>query len=318
MIKSFFQKLTSLQSRHKAEFYLFKMFIFLVRFFGMGVFKVAITIIFVILMPFLWQKLYKRYLLAKYNLSIIGDNNPSAIKMYLAMLKYVESFILFTTYGHKLLGTNSRFNLIQQGTEHIETLQKQGKGFIVVSFHYGNWEVFPTYLKSKFNIDNYFVYKEQKNFLIDEEVKKTRSGLEGVLPMKKGAKDIAEIKNITARGEAVDILIDQIQNIGSEPINLFGRQVKIGFAIQKLAVKYGIIIVPTFCFVDKNIDSKRYKIIFHKPIECTAVAKDQINPEAQKLTQQIANLAMQHIKQDPYQWFCLFYKIFGEPPVGFR
>ena len=313
------RSLSLLKIRHICEYLLFEMLVFFIRFCGIFVFKTIIVLLLILLFPILYKKIFSRYRLAKYNLSIIGVKNPSPLKMFFSMLQYIETFTMLTVYGSKLLEQNKKFHFIEENPDIITNLKKNNEGFIIVSFHYGNWEMFPIYLKQRFDVNNHFIYKQQKNYLIDDRIRNTRSGVHGgVYPLRKGAKDIVTIPEVVKKGEAIDILIDQIQHIGSEPINLFNKSVKIGFTIQKIAAKHNIKLVPTFCYIDKSVDKKRYKIVFHEPISFQDVDKNNINQKTQEATQKIVDIAMQHILKDPYQWFCLFYKIFGEIPSDFK
>ena len=314
-----FLKTTMQKAKYLGEYLVFRAIMLFVRMCGIGVFRIILLLLFFLFGFVLYPKLKKRLRLARYNLSLIDANAEfKTMRFIRSFVRFLEAFAEITVYKQNVF-KKPKFNLVMHGGEVLQRLKDEGRGCIIVSFHYGNWELAPMYFQKTFGMTNYFIYKEQKNKLIDNSIKNARMGLPNVLPLKKGAKDIASIPNITKAGGSVCVLIDQKQHFGSEPVSLFGKQVKIGFTIQKIAIKHNIPIVPVFCFLDRGGDKTRYSMYIHEPILASEpVTKDNLTTLTQQATQQIADIASKHIKHDPYQWFCLIHRLFGNPPQNFK
>jgi lauroyl/myristoyl acyltransferase len=304
--------------KHFIEYYSFKTLLLFVRVFGIRVFRYILLGLATLLIFVFYAKVKKRIRLAKYNLNIMGFSDFKPWRLLRSFVRFLESFVEITLFKEKIF-ESKKFDITLHNPQILQKIKDSGKGCIIVSFHYGNWELAPMYFQKKYDMKNYFIYKEQQNKLIDDVIMKARMGISNVFALKKGAKDIASIPSIVADGGSICVLIDQKQHIGSEPINLFNKQVKIGFTIQKIAIKHNIPIVPVFCFLDRGFDKTKYSMYVHEPI----LAKDPVTKEnlvkiTQDATQQIVDIATTHIKHDPYQWFCLLHRLFDNPPKEFK
>ncbi|NOY12722.1 MAG: lysophospholipid acyltransferase family protein [Deltaproteobacteria bacterium] len=169
-----------------------------------------------------------------------------------------------------------------------------GRGVIMLSGHFGFWEVgsFPLQQQG-YRVD--LVAKPMKNPLVDSYFEKMRKtyGHE-VLNSRKGARRIVKALQ---QGDLVAVLLDQhISPPGSIPVDFFGRKAYTTTAITRLAMKYRIPLVPTFC---QRLPDHRYKLWTEPMLLLEGEGEQAVAENTQLLTKIIEKT----IRKDPRQWF---------------
>jgi len=186
--------------------------------------------------------------------------------------------------------------LISVKNSHFLTEQhKKGESMMLLSGHYGNWELLAFGVAALLDIPFSIVVKQQQNSSSDKilntyRVLKNNS----VIPMHSAARRI--IENIK-QGKAIAMLTDQAADPHKDIfVDFFGRPAVTYEAPAYLSIKYQI---PIIFGVAKRLQSGKYEVVLHKIEPKTT----EITPESvRELTQQHTTLLEQIIREDPTQW----------------
>jgi Kdo2-lipid IVA lauroyltransferase/acyltransferase len=189
-----------------------------------------------------------------------------------------------------------------EGLENFQQAQARGKGVLVATGHFGNWELSAfahAYLVAPMQI----VVRPIDNPRIDALVESRRE-LSGNRAIAK--KDAARgIMRALREGDAVGVLIDQ----NSTPdqgvfIDFFGVKACAGSAFVKLAHHSGAAVVPGYAlWSDKE---RRYVLHFEPAVEMTG--------DVQHDTQQVHARLEAAIRKHPDQWLWIHRRWKTRPP----
>lgn len=185
---------------------------------------------------------------------------------------------------------------------------KLNNGLILVSAHFGNWELTAVagskILNKKFNV----IYKEQTNKLLDKEINKIRTSCgNSMIEMKLSLRPIL---NALKNNEVVAMLADQSAPKESIKINFFNLEVPAFEGLAKIAIKTK---APVLFGLSVRNDNGSYAIYIHK-IDTSCYS--EINDENVKiLTQQYYNLLTDYIIKYPSQWLW-FHKRFKHAGIS--
>lgn len=181
-----------------------------------------------------------------------------------------------------------------EGQENIRKAIQAGKGALLLSAHYGNWEIAP-FLISKIGKLN-VIARPLDNKLLERELLKLRTSL--------GAKVI--YKHLAARqvlrslraNEMVAILIDQ--NVLQDEavfVDFFGKKAATTPSLATFFIRTGSPIIPIFCY---PISSHKYHIKILEPIQIPMTgnhAQDML-----KITQLCTKIIEDKIRKNPSFW----------------
>jgi KDO2-lipid IV(A) lauroyltransferase len=181
-----------------------------------------------------------------------------------------------------------------QGREHVDEALAMGRGAILATAHFGNWEA-ARILPLK-GIPLSVIAKKQRNTLFDDYTNaiRERSGLH-VIDMKRGLRDIIiDLKD----NRMVAILADQ--NAGSHGLVLdfLSYPASHWKGVAKLSLRYQIPIVPGFVVRSKD-DGLRFEfspMIYHPDLQ----DKEE---NYEKVLSQIIAITERYIHKYPDHWF---------------
>lgn len=181
-----------------------------------------------------------------------------------------------------------------EGIEHLQQAQDLGRGVIMLSGHFGFWEMgnFPLH-ELGFQVDP--VAKPMKNPLVGRYIKQLRETYGAIeIDSRKGAR---RVLNALQQGRIPAILLDQhISPPGSIPTRFFGRLGYTTTAITNLAMKYRIPVVPVFC---RRLPDERYKLRAEPMLLLEGEGEQAVNENTQLLTEIIERA----VRRDITQWF---------------
>lgn len=187
-----------------------------------------------------------------------------------------------------------------EGLEHLEKLVAMDRGIIMVSAHFGNWEVGAKYL-AQVTGKVYAVVKKQRNVLFDNYINKARlaSGIE-TLSMKSAMRRVIAALN---NKEAVGFLVDQ--HAGKHGIDLpfLGIETKVFNSVAKLSLKTKAPII--FAFDVRDGYYKHYCYVT-EPIFTDDLEFNDKN--VLDLTKQINYTIEDYIRRFPHMWLWLHRK----------
>lgn len=195
-----------------------------------------------------------------------------------------------------------------KGMDNVDRVLKEGKGAVVVSSHFGNWELLSPYFAYKGYPVNavarpvyYEKYNEWVLFL------RRSMGVNVILRTDSPKRLLALLKNNELVGMLPDQDIDSIEGVF---VDFFGKKAYTPVAPVKLASAAGAPIIPIFIVRNKN----RHTIVVEEPIRIENV---QDKEDAILLyTQKWPDLVESYIRMYPEQWVWIHRRWKTQPALG--
>jgi KDO2-lipid IV(A) lauroyltransferase len=215
-----------------------------------------------------------------------------------SIARLIVSFARFP----RITPDNVRELIRYEGLENFEQARSLGKGVLVATGHFGNWELSAfahAYLTEPMN----FVVRPIDNARIDALIEHRRE-LSCNLPIAK--KDAARgMLRALAGGAAVGVLIDQNTTADQGVfIEFFGVQACAGSAFVKLAHHSGAAVVPGYALWSEK--EGRYVLHFEPAVEMTG--------DVQTDTQRVHARLETAIRKHPDQWLWIHRRWKTRPP----
>jgi len=185
--------------------------------------------------------------------------------------------------------------LSMEGEAPLLNALAKGKGALLISAHFGQWEMAPALISrlGRLNV----VARPLDNPLIEAELEKIRFGLgETVIPKHQAARRILKaLRN----NEMVAILMDQnVLRREAVFVDFFGKPAATTPAPATFHLRTGAPIFPVFCVPDGK---DRYRIRIQPSVRFTATG-DAPN-DIIRLTQACTRIIEEHIRRQPELWF---------------
>ena len=179
--------------------------------------------------------------------------------------------------------------------EYVHSALALGRGVIVASAHFCNWEIGARLLAKEF-LKISGVVKNQRNNLFNSFLKNKRESFGiATIEMKNALKAIlSELQ----KNKVVAILVDQYAQKQGTEIEFLGHTTKSYTSVAQLAIKFKTPIIMAFDLRDKN---GKHNIIFHEPLiyEHSLYNKENIL----NITKQINKYIEEYITSYPQCWF---------------
>lgn len=175
------------------------------------------------------------------------------------------------------------------GLDVLHKARAEGKGAIIVSGHFGQWEAVRAVLKAR-GMETGAVYRPQKN---RHYQRRLLAGIEAggapILPTGQGGTR-AMVRHVR-QGGFVAILLDEKSADGVE-LPFLGKPALTSLAAAQLALKYDLPMVPAFgTRVGDNVD---FDVEFEEPIA---------HSDAVTMTQKFNDILSARILKHPDQWY---------------
>ncbi len=188
-------------------------------------------------------------------------------------------------------------NITFEGEEIIKAYQNTGKQFILVTGHFGNWELLSQSIAIKFNLTLVGVGRKLDSDLMDKVLKENRERFNVEMVYKKGAMKGC-IKAIN-QGKIIGILTDQsIRKKQSIEVDFFSTKATHTPLASILSRKFNLDLIPAYISTEDYID---YKVKIYEPIK--AIKTDMQEEDLATLTQVQSDIMEQVIRENPKQWF---------------
>jgi KDO2-lipid IV(A) lauroyltransferase len=189
--------------------------------------------------------------------------------------------------------------VIGPGFQEIQAANKSKKPIILVSGHYGNYDVVRANLKSR-GIEVGALYKPMQNIhfnkLYLEKISKIGRPL-----FPRGRQGMNQMIQYLKKGNCIAILFDQVMGKG-EPLKFFGKTAYTATSVAKLAIKYDAVLIPFFS--ERQSDGINFELFFDNSIP---------HGEPTAMTQQLNNLLEKRIRNNMNQWLWT-HKRWKQPP----
>ncbi len=176
---------------------------------------------------------------------------------------------------------------------------KSNRPIILVSGHYGNYDVVRANLRAK-GIEVGALYKPMQNThfnrLYLEKISKIGNPL-----FPRGRNGMNQMIQYLKTGNCIAILFDQVMGKG-EPLKFFGKTAYTATSAAKLAIKYDALLIPFFS--ERQSDGFTFELFFGKPI---------VHDDPLKMTQELNDLLEVRIRNNLDQWLWT-HKRWKKPP----
>ncbi|HFD13936.1 MAG TPA: lipid A biosynthesis acyltransferase [Epsilonproteobacteria bacterium] len=196
----------------------------------------------------------------------------------------------------------SKEKLLQKVTFHNteaieEALQKEQK-IILVTAHYGNWELLPLSLAAQYGPLT-GVGRKLDSSVMDSILNKNRKQFNIEMLEKKGA--MREMISVLKNNRMLGLLVDQntSENEGIL-VDFFGKPVRHTPAASILARRFDAVILPAFITSDS---SSQYEVTFYDPIYTEKT--DDKDKDILESVQKQAKITEEIIRAKPEEWFWL-------------
>ncbi|QCI29077.2 lysophospholipid acyltransferase family protein [Caminibacter pacificus] len=220
-------------------------------------------------------------------------SKPEKIKIakntYKNFLTFFEDTIEFKKHPEKL----NEIEII--GEEYIITALKSNKPVILVTAHFGNWEISPKVIVKRYKKPMAVVMREIEDPKINNFFKKIR-GNENIKLINKKRSSREIVKSLLHEKRILGVLIDQRSNASTAlKVKFFIPNTPFNPAVSKLSKSLKAIVVPGFSYKKEG----KYVIEF-KPSRIFTK-----NDSIQDFTQWQADIIEEMIKKypDQYYWF---------------
>ena len=188
-------------------------------------------------------------------------------------------------------------NVTFKGEEIVRNYQQKGKNFILVTGHYGNWELLSQSIALEFDLTLVGVGRKLDSDVMDRVLKENREQFNVEMVYKKGALKGC-IDAIRAK-KTVGILTDQhIRKNQSIDVTFFGHRATHTPLASILSRKFGLDMIPAYIHTE---DYRHYTVTIYEPIKTRKTENQE--EDLAILTQAQADRMEQVIRQDPRQWF---------------
>jgi KDO2-lipid IV(A) lauroyltransferase len=204
-----------------------------------------------------------------------------------------------TTFEILRLGRTRREDLLHridagEAAKWLEWANQQGRGALLVSGHFGNWELLGAWIRAMgYPID--FVVKPVRNPLVDRLYNDCRAAMDvGIIHTQVATKGI--LRSLQAK-RFVAILADQYAGAEGIDVEFFGRPASTPRGPAALALKFGC---PLMSGVLERMDGGRFLAHVDGPVEYSPTGDQEADVRA--ITQELARRLEAHIRRTPAQW----------------
>lgn len=213
--------------------------------------------------------------------------------------KYLVDFFRYTRLSRAELEKIIRLERL----DHFESAYRQGRGVIIITAHFGNWELGGAMLHALGYPINVAVAPSQRPGL-ERLLNKSRTD-RGLRSVNVGYSARAFIRALK-RGEVVGLLADRDFSRERREDELFGKRVCLPRGAAWLALQANAPIVPAFA---SRQEDDRILFRFHPPLD-PAQRTDQ-----DRLMEGVRDAIQKEVGERPCQWF-VFHKFWEAEPTA--
>jgi KDO2-lipid IV(A) lauroyltransferase len=202
--------------------------------------------------------------LARENLAIAFPEKSDAEREHILRGMWENLGRVLAEYAHldeiHVGRAGNRIDLVDAG--RIDAVTKSGKGLMLISGHFANWEIMPTGGRDH-GVMGATVVRPANNPYVNAwlERVRTRNGMPELIA--KGAHGTRRIFTILRKGEGICMLVDQRASEGI-PAPFFGRDALTTAAPAALALKLKAVILPVS---NERVTGARYRMRVYPAIE---------------------------------------------------
>jgi KDO2-lipid IV(A) lauroyltransferase len=230
-------------------------------------------------------------------------------RVFTGMGRHLAEFCLFPRYTPE----NVERIVIYEGFENFDRARRAGKGVLLLTGHFGAWEIGSFYHSLKGNPMK-IVVRDLDNPLVDAMVKRYRTmhGNETI----DNREFLRGLLSAMRENETVGILMDTNMTPPQGVfVDFFGMPACTAAGMARVAMKTGATVVPAYTIWDADL--KKFKVCFDPPLE-TANTSDSATDVITNTARYSAALET-IVRRHPDQWLWVHRRWktrpAGEPPI---
>ncbi len=181
-----------------------------------------------------------------------------------------------------------------RGTDVFKSVTERGKGCLLITPHFGNWELIGAWPQSR-GYPTSCLAGRQTNQFIDELLNQLRRSV-GVNIIHTGS-SARKVLGALRKGELVGIVPDQHSAIGHVVVNFFGRPIAAHRGPALFAYRTDAVVVVAFLI---RKDAGCHEGWFEEPIYVDRSRSEE--EEVQRITQQYFSRFEEIIREHPDMW----------------
>ncbi len=230
-----------------------------------------------------WRRVAER------NLEIADIPDEGVIAgVYRSIARMLAVFARFPSLNRENIEKLIRYD----GLENFQSALKRGRGVLIATAHFGNWEL-SAFAHALMTGPMHVVVRPLDNPRVDALIESRRALSGNHIISKRDA--AREILRALKRGDAVGILIDQNTTLDEGVfIDFFGTSACTGGAFAKLAQHSGAAVVPGYALWSD--EEQRYVLRFDPEIPMTG----DVLVDTQTIHRHLENVILQYA--DQYLW----------------
>ena len=272
----------------------YRIFVFIVTFFGVNIAYLALRFVAFYYLVFSWNTtghIY-RYFRLRHNYS----------KLKSAVSVYRNYFVFGQTLLDKVIvmaGIDNKFTYDFDGEENLREIVRGGKGGILLSGHVGNWEAAGHLLK-RLNTRINVVMFDGEHQQIKQYLETVTGGHKlNIIPIKQDMSHVYAMGDALQKNELICLHADRfLEGNKTKRINLLGEEAPFPIGPFLLAASFRVPVSVVFAFKESNT----HYHFFGSDI--LARSNDESKEEFMtRLTATFVNELEQKVRMYPEQWF---------------
>ncbi len=197
---------------------------------------------------------------AEANLALVWPDQPARARRRLVRSTGAQFFRLGIEYV-RLDRAARTFDLNVEGGDHLAAARAAGRGAVLVTAHYGNWEA-ARLAAQRLGCETGIIYRALNNRYLDRFALKLLA-CAGRPVLQKGRRGMRQLVSHVSRGGFVMILVDQ-RNTGAPLIDFLGRPAETATAAAEVARRTGAALIPVHAA--RNVAGRRFDVTFEAPV----------------------------------------------------
>jgi KDO2-lipid IV(A) lauroyltransferase len=175
------------------------------------------------------------------------------------------------------------------GAGHLLAAREAGRGAVLVSAHYGNWEA-ARIAALRLGCETGIIYRAFNNRYLDRFTLDLIP-VAGRPVLQKGRQGMRQLVRHVGRGGFVMVLVDQ-RTTGAPLIDFLGRPAETATAPAELALKTGAALIPVRA--TRNAAARRFDVSFEPPVT---------GSDARAMMAEVNRRIGAWVEERPEQWF---------------